>query len=35
VDPESDLVVVFMMQLMPNTTDIQPKFLNTVYQALQ
>ena len=35
VDPESGLVVVFMMQLMPNTTDIHQKFLNTVYQALE
>jgi CubicO group peptidase (beta-lactamase class C family) len=35
VDPESRLVVVFMMQLMPNTTDIQTKFLNVVYQALE
>ena len=35
VDPESGLVIVFMMQLMPNTTDIQQKFLNTVYQALE
>lgn len=34
VDPESGLVVVFMQQLMPNTTDVQPKFLNVVYQAL-
>jgi CubicO group peptidase (beta-lactamase class C family) len=35
VDPESGLVLVFMMQLMPNTTDAQPKFLNAVYQALE
>jgi CubicO group peptidase (beta-lactamase class C family) len=35
VDAESGLVVVFMMQLMPNTTDVQPKFMNVVYQALQ
>ncbi len=35
VDPESGLVVVFMMQLMPNSTDIQAKFLNTVYQSLE
>lgn len=35
VDPESGLVVVFMIQLMPNTTDTQPKFLNAVYQALE
>jgi CubicO group peptidase (beta-lactamase class C family) len=35
VDPESKLVVVFMIQLMPNTTDVQPKFMNVVYQALE
>lgn len=35
VDPQSGLVVVFMQQLMPNSTDVQPKFLNTVYQALE
>lgn len=35
VDPESGLVIVFMLQLMPNATDVQPKFLNTIYQALQ
>jgi CubicO group peptidase (beta-lactamase class C family) len=35
VDPESGLVIVFMMQLMPNATDVQGKFLNTIYQALQ
>lgn len=34
VDPESRLVVVFMMQLMPNSTDVSPKFLNAVYGAL-
>jgi CubicO group peptidase (beta-lactamase class C family) len=35
VDPQSGLVVVFMLQLMPNSTDIAPKFMNTVYQAVQ
>jgi len=35
VDPESGLVVVFMMQLMPSATDVQPKFMNAVYQALE
>jgi CubicO group peptidase (beta-lactamase class C family) len=35
VDPESRLVVVFMMQLMPNATDVQPKFMNAVFQALE
>ncbi len=34
VDPESHMVVVLMIQLMPNATDIQPKFSNLVYQAL-
>lgn len=34
VDPKSRMVIVFMMQLMPNATDIQPKFMATVYQAL-
>ncbi|MEZ5404139.1 MAG: serine hydrolase domain-containing protein [Bryobacteraceae bacterium] len=35
VDPESGLVVVLMIQLMPNGTDIQPKFSASVYQALE
>ena len=34
VDPESHMVVVLMIQLMPNGTDIQAKFMQTVYQAL-
>ncbi len=34
VDPQGRLVIVLMMQLMPNYTDIQPKFYNTVFQAL-
>lgn len=34
VDPSSGLVRVLMIQLMPNSTDIQPKFSNAVYQAL-
>jgi CubicO group peptidase (beta-lactamase class C family) len=34
VDPQSHLVIVLMIQLMPNSTDIQPKFYNVVYQAL-
>jgi CubicO group peptidase (beta-lactamase class C family) len=34
VDPADHLVIVFMMQLMPNGTDIQQKFSNAVYQAL-
>jgi hypothetical protein len=28
------MVVVLMIQLMPNATDIQPKFSAAVYQAL-
>jgi CubicO group peptidase (beta-lactamase class C family) len=35
VDPESRLVVVFMMQLIPNRTDVQQKFMDVVYQALE
>ena len=35
VDPEARLVFVLMIQLMPNTTDIQQVFPNLVYQALQ
>ena len=34
VDRAGRLVIVFMMQTMPNSTDIQPKFSNVVYQAL-
>jgi CubicO group peptidase (beta-lactamase class C family) len=34
VDPQSRMVIVLMVQLMPNTTDIQQKFLTSVYQAL-
>jgi CubicO group peptidase (beta-lactamase class C family) len=34
VDPQSRLVVVLMIQLMPNATDIQTKFPVLVYQAL-
>jgi CubicO group peptidase (beta-lactamase class C family) len=34
VDPKSRMVLVLMMQLMPNGTDIQTKFMNAVYQAL-
>ncbi len=33
VDPAGRLVIVLMMQLMPNRTDIQQKFSNVVYQA--
>ena len=34
VDPKSGMVIVLMIQLMPNGTDIQPKFSAAVYQAL-
>jgi CubicO group peptidase (beta-lactamase class C family) len=34
VDPEARLVMVLMIQLLPNTTDVREKFSNLVYQAL-
>jgi len=34
VDPESGLVMVFLMQLIPNATDIQSRWPTLVYQAL-
>jgi CubicO group peptidase (beta-lactamase class C family) len=34
VDPEARLVMVFMIQLLPNRTDLAQKFPNLVYQAL-
>jgi CubicO group peptidase (beta-lactamase class C family) len=34
VDPTSGLVVVLMIQLMPNNTDFREKFANLVYQSL-
>ena len=34
VDPDARLSLVFMIQLMPNRTDIAQKFPNLVYQAL-
>jgi CubicO group peptidase (beta-lactamase class C family) len=34
VDPKEHLVLVFMIQLLPNRTDIAPKFPTLVYQAL-
>ncbi len=34
VDPQSHSVLVLMIQLMPNATDIQPKFYTSVFQAL-
>jgi CubicO group peptidase (beta-lactamase class C family) len=35
VDVEARLVVVFMVQMLPNTTDIGRKFPTLVYQALE
>jgi CubicO group peptidase (beta-lactamase class C family) len=34
VDPKEGLVLVFMVQMLPNTTDIGIKFPMLVYQAL-
>jgi CubicO group peptidase (beta-lactamase class C family) len=34
VDPASHLVLVFMVQMLPNTTDVGRKFPTLVYQAL-
>jgi hypothetical protein len=34
VDPHARLVIVLMIQLLPNTTDIREKFPTLVYQAL-
>lgn len=34
VDPQSRMVVILMLQLMPNATDIQPKYSVAVYQSL-
>jgi len=34
VDPKSRMVVVLMIQMMPNGTDIQSKFMTSVYQSL-
>ena len=35
VDPESRLVICFMVQILPNTTDLGRKFPTLVYQALE
>ena len=35
VDPEARLVMVLMIQLVPNATDIREVFPNLVYQALR
>jgi len=34
VDPEAHLVICFMVQMLPNTTDLGRKFPTLVYQAL-
>ena len=34
VDPKERMIIVFMLQLMPNRSDIQSKFYTLVYQAL-
>jgi CubicO group peptidase (beta-lactamase class C family) len=34
IDPSNGLVIVWMMQLMPNGTDIQERLIPAVYQAL-
>ena len=34
VDPEAHLTIVFMIQLIPNRTDISTRFQNLVFQAL-
>jgi CubicO group peptidase (beta-lactamase class C family) len=34
VDPEARLVIVFMVQMLPNTTDLGRKFPTMVYQAM-
>jgi CubicO group peptidase (beta-lactamase class C family) len=34
VDPAERLTMVFMIQLLPNTTDIRDKFSASIYQAL-
>ena len=35
VDPEARLVMVLMIQLIPNATDIREVFPTLVYQALR
>jgi CubicO group peptidase (beta-lactamase class C family) len=34
VEPETGVVMIFMMQLMPSQTDVRERFANLVYQAL-
>jgi len=35
VDPESNVVIVFMVQVVPTTIDLGRKFPTLVYQALE
>jgi CubicO group peptidase (beta-lactamase class C family) len=35
IDPEARLVMVMMIQLLPNSSDIREVFPTLVYQALQ
>ncbi len=35
IDPDARLVLVLMLQMIPNSTDIREVFPNLVYQALQ
>src|SRR3954451_7076252 len=35
VDPDAHLVIFFMVQMLPNTTDLGRKFPTLVYQALE
>lgn len=34
VDPQADMTIVLMIQLMPNESDFRDKFLNLVYAAI-
>ena len=34
VDPDARLVIILMIQLLPNGTDVREKFPTLVYQAL-
>jgi len=35
VDPKARLVLVIMIQLLPNTTDLRDKWATAIYQALE
>jgi len=34
IDPQSNLTIVMMLQLMPNQTDFREKLQNLIYQAV-